>query len=489
MSSTHSRAVILMVAVLSVAAISSVLSAADPEWPGFRGVNASGISDSAGLPVEFGPEKNLVWEAEVPFGRSSPAIAGDRVFLTAVDDGKLVTLALNRKTGKELWRWEVERLETAEFHTATDSATPSPVTDGENVYSFFHEAGLVSYEANGKERWRVPLGPFRNFYGMAASPVLSGDRLFVLCDQAEGSFLLAVNKDTGEELWRRKRPGRLEAYTTPILYPNADSPEALLVSGSRWVEAYDPASGEILWTLGGVASGPISTPVLMGDTLYVSGVDHAENGWAPFDPLLEQHDKDGDGELSREEVAEAWLAKHFGWLNADGEGNLTLEDWSRVGREMVNDQWGVHAIRIGDGAAETIWNFRKNVPYIPSPVIHDGVYYMVKDDIVTSLDPATGEVLKRDRLGGEKSKVYASPVAADGKVYIGTLDGDVTVLKADAQWSVLATNTLGDEIWASPAIADGHLYVRTRGKLYSFATAREEAEETQAKTTGLEETR
>lgn len=469
MPSTRSRAVIFLVALLPIAAISSVVFAADLEWPGFRGPNGAGTSRSNGLPVEFGPDKNVVWVAEVPFGRSSPAISEDRIFLTAVDDDKLVTLAVDRKFGKELWRQEVERLETAEFHTATDSATPSPVTDGENVYAFFHEAGLVSYDASGKERWQVPLGPFRNYYGMAASPVLAGDRLFILCDQAEGSFLLAVDKNTGEELWRQKRPARLEAYTTPILYPSGDAPKALLVSGSRWVDAYDPANGEILWTLGGVGSSPISTPVLMGDTLYVSAINHAENGWAPFAPLLEEHDKDGDGELSRDDVAGVWLEKHFGWLNTDGEGNITLEDWARLEREVVNEHWGVHAIRVGDGSAETVWNYRQNVPYIPTPLIHDSVYYMVKDNIVTSLDPKTGELLKRDRLGEAKSKVYASPVAADGKIYVGTLDGDVAVLQAGGEWSVLATNRLEDEIWASPAIADGHLYVRTKGKLYSFA--------------------
>lgn len=454
----------------------STLSAADLEWPGFRGANSAGVSSSTGLPVEFGPEKNLVWQAEVPFGRSSPAVTEDRIFLTAVDDDKLVTLAVERGTGRLLWRREVKRIVQAEFHTATDSATPSPATDGENVYVFFHEAGLVSYDAAGKERWRRPLGPFRNFYGMAASPVLAGERLFVLCDQAEGSFLLAVDKNTGEELWRRKRPARLEAYTTPILYPNAGHPKALLVSGSRWVDAYDPASGDILWTLGGVGSGPISTPVLMGDTLYVSSVDHAENGWAPFAPLLAEHDKDGDGELSREDIEGSWIANHYGWLNADGKGNISLADWEHVEREMVNEHWGIYAIRLGGVAPEKLWNYRKNVPYIPSPLIQDGVFYMVKDDIVTSLDAETGKLLKRGRLGEEKSKVYASPVAADGKIYVGTMGGDVVVLEAGSDWSLLAINKLGGEIWSSPAIVDHHLYIRTRDTLYSFAVAKETVE-------------
>ncbi len=438
------------------------------DWARFRGSNGSGVSEATGLPVEFGPEKNLAWAAEVPFGRSSPVVAGDRLFLTAVEEGKLVTLAIDRASGKELWRWELEPRERAELHAATDSATPTPVTDGDNVYAFFHEAGLVSYDRAGKERWQVPLGPFRNFYGMAASPILAGDRLFVLCDQAEGSFLLAVDKNTGKEIWRKARPARLEAYTTPILYPNAESPTALLVSGSRWVDAYDLATGVTLWSQGRVGSGPVSSPVLAGDMLYVTAIDHAEDGWAPFDGLLAAHDKDGDGELSRTDVEGVWIANHFGWLNTDGEGNITAEDWARLAREVVNEHWGVFGMRIGDGAVETVWNYRQNVPYIPSPLVLDGVFYMVKDGIVTSLDAVTGELLKRDRLGDGSAKVYASPVAAAGRIYIGTMDGEVAVLAAGADWKVVATNSLGDEIWASPAIADAHLYVRTKSKLYAF---------------------
>lgn len=464
----------LIVVFCSSLVLTGPASAASPDgWSRFRGANGSGVSDGESPPVEFGPSKNLVWSAEVPFGRSSPVIAGDRLFLTAVEEGKLVTLAIDRASGKELWRWEIEPGERAEFHTATDSATPTPVTDGDNVYAFFHEAGLISYDRGGKERWRLPLGPFRNFYGMAASPILAGDRLFVVCDQAEGSFLLAVDKDTGAEIWRKKRPGRLEAYTTPVLYPDADEPSALVVSASRWVDAYDLATGASVWSQGNVGSGPVSSPVLAGDMVYVNAIDHAENGWAPFDGLLEEHDKDGDGELSRTEVEGVWIARHFGWLNSDGAGNITPEDWARLGREMTNDHWGVFGIRIGDGKAETVWTYRQNVPYIPSPLVHDGVFYMVKDGIVTSLDAATGELLKRDRIGKGSGKVYASPVAAGGRIYIGTMDGDVAVLAAGADWDVVATNALEDEIWASPAIAGGHLYVRTKSKLFAFAASEE----------------
>jgi outer membrane protein assembly factor BamB len=459
----------LVAAAVPLALVLFALSHAAEEWSRFRGPNGSGVSFSTGLPVEFSPE-NKAWEASVPFARSSPAVSGDRIFLTAVVDGKLVTLALDRGSGKTLWRRELERNRAADLYSATDSATPTPVTDGSNVYVFFHEAGLVSYDGKGNERWRVRLGPFHNFYGVASSPVLGGKTLFLLCDQAQGSFLLAVNKDTGKELWRRNRPARFESYSTPILYPDADKPRAIIVSGSNWVDAYDPATGKSVWSLGGVGSGPVSSPVFQGDILFINAQDHAEHGWSPFSEMTKEHDADKNGTLSMAEVEGSWLANHFGWLDNDSSGTISAEDWEHLGEVMSTDNWGVFAIRIpGDeGKPEILWNYRQNVPNIPSPLIYEDVFYIVKDGIVTSLEPKTGKLLKRGRLGDGSPKVYASPVAADGKIYFSTMEGQVAVVDAGPEWTVLATNELDEEIWASPAIVDGNIYVRTKEKLYSF---------------------
>jgi len=443
-------------------------------WTRFRGDNGSGVSASKDLPTEFGPEKNQVWQTEIPFGRSSPVITKDRIYLSATDEGKLITIALDRKTGETIWTKTLEPNRTDEFHHDTDSATTTPVTDGKNVYVFFQELGLVSYDKNGKERWKLELGPFRNFYSIAASPLLAGNTLFMLCDQAEGSFLVAVDKNTGKEKWRRNRPARLENFTTPILYPDTRKPKALIVSGSRWVDAYDPATGKSLWALADVGTGPVSSPVIVGDTLFISAPNHAEHGWAPFEAMIAEHDKDENGELSREEVAEVWLMEHFGWLDKDADGVISGKDWKSIGDEMVNDNWGVFAIKLpeGDGKPEKLWNYRKNISEISSPLVHDGVFYMVEDGILTSLDAKTGELLKRGRIGEGSPKVYASLVAADGKIFVGSLDGTMFVLGAGGEWETLASVDLDDQIWASPAIADGHLYVRTRGKLYSFGMAK-----------------
>lgn len=453
-------------------AVLLAMPAVADDWMRFRGANGDGMSSSENLPTEFGPETNTLWVTDVPFGRSSPIVAGNRIFLTAIEDGAFVTMALDRSNGKTLWKSSVQPLREDTHHHDTDSATTTPVTDGKNVYVFFQEFGLVSYDKRGKERWTYAMGPFRNFYGIAASPILNGNLLYMVCDQVEGSFLLALDTKNGKEIWRRNRPGRLESYTTPILYPDATAPEALLVFGSSWIDAYDPKTGEALWEIGEVGVGPISSPVLVGNTLYVASPSHGESGWSEFAAIAEEHDKDGNGEITRKEVAEAWLIRHFGWLDRDGNDVITETDWITLGKEVTKEHWGAFAIRLGGEKPERLWNYRKNVSEIATPLVHDGIFYMAEKGILTSLDATTGEMIKRDRIGEGSPKVYASPVAADGRIYLGTLDGTMAVVSAVGDWEILTSVDLGEEIWATPAITDDKLYVRTRGKMYSFGAAK-----------------
>ncbi|MBZ0110928.1 MAG: PQQ-binding-like beta-propeller repeat protein [Thermoanaerobaculia bacterium] len=466
------------VVVLAVSALVSTTAVVAPllaeDWNRFRGPNGTGVSTSGPLPVEMGPEINRSWATPVPFGRSSPAITEDRLFLTAVEGERLATLAIDRMTGAVIWKRTMDRPRTEEIYPQTDSSTSSPVTDGSNVFVFFQEYGLISYDATGKERWRFPLGPFRNFYGISSSPVLVGGLVVMVCDQAEGSFLVAVEATNGREAWRRIRSGRLEAYSTPILYPSDEAPTAVLVLGSRWIDAYEPATGDLLWSLPGVGAGPIASLALVGDTVFTSAPNHAENGWAEFSSLTSEHDANGDGVLAKNEVEGVWLFNHFGWLDTDADGSISEADWTNLGEQVSHDKWGVYALRLdGTDTVNVSWNYRSNVPYIPTPLAYRGVLYLVKDDILTALDMESGDLLKKGRLGSG-AKVYASPVAADGKIFIATLDGRILVLEEGSDWTILATNELGGEIWASPAIANGHLYVRTATELFDFSVSASE---------------
>lgn len=460
----------LWLTVVAVALVLCTMSARAEDWTRFRGPNGSGLS-SAALPAAFDDEGALQWSAAVPFGRSSPVVTSDRIFLTGIAAGRLVTLAVARDSGEILWWRSFERDHQASLHPQTDSSTPSPTTDGRNVYAFFQEGGLVSYDGEGRERWRKDLGTFRNYYGMAASPILVGDLVVQLCDQAGGSFLLAVNRDSGEEVWRQSRAERRESYATPVLYPTAAEPKMILVSGSKTLDAYDPGSGEKLWTVSGLGAGPVASAVVAGDAVFVVAPDHQEEPLQPFEEMLTDLDGDDDGRLTVDEVAKHWTAQHFGWVDFDGDGWLTAADWSALGEETLAEGWGLFAISLaaGDSAPEVVWNHRKNVSYVPTPIVVDGIVYMVDDSILTSLDAATGELLERGRL--QAKKVYASPVAAGDRLLIGSLEGRLSVVQTGADWEILSTHDLEEEVYAAPAIGDGQVYVRTRGRLLAFANS------------------
>ncbi len=456
------------------------------DWSRFRGPNGSGVDESSPLPNLEQPAEQERWATPVPLGRSSPAVGEELLFLTAVEGHRLSTLAFDRSDGTLVWKRSVERPREETIYPATDSATPSPVTDGSNVVVFFQEFGLISYDATGVERWRHPLGPFRNFYGTSASPLLVSGLVIQVCDQAESSFVVAVDADSGKQVWRQDRDGRVEAYATPILYPGDHDPTALLLLGSRWIDAYEPTTGRHLWSTPGLGSGPVASLVLVGNTLFTSAPQHAEDGWPEFGPLADKYDANGDGVFSPVEVDGVWLANHFGWLDVDGDGAISPSDWANLAQQVSHDDWGVYALRLGADGGEKVWNYRSNVPYIPTPLAYRGVLYLIKDDVLTALDQQSGELLEKGRLEGKGGKVYSSPVAGDGKVFIGSLGGELIVLRAGRDWEVTARHDLDGEIWATPAIADGHLYVRTSNRLldYSVPAAVEPATETVTEAAG-----
>ena len=444
------------------------------EWLRFRGPNGSGVAEGFTLPAEFGANKNLAWKTPVPFARSSPVVTTDRVFLTASEGDKLITLALNRKTGKVLWRRDVVRARHMPIYRANDPASPSPVSDGKNVFAFFAELGLIAYGPDGKELWRVPLGPFNNFYGMGGSPVLAGNTLVMVCDQRTDSFIIAVDAQNGKVLWKKSRPNP-EAYSTPAIYTPKDGPAQVIVMGSYTLDAYSLDKGERLWWVTKVGTYPKGVPVLASDMVYVTGDGSDEPFFPPFDDNLKANDKDKDERLSREELKSIPEAtEHFGWVDANNDGYIDREEWDFIRTGSATSGHGLSAVRLGGQgdltATNVTWRLKKSYPSIPAPLIYQGVMYLMKEGgIVTSLDPVKGEILKQGRTPAALEAYYASPVAGDGKIFLISASGKVTVLKAGAQWEILATNDLGEECWATPAIAGSNLYVRTRNALYSFA--------------------
>ncbi len=465
----------LLIIALLVAGSSISAQQRTNEWPQFRGPNGSGVADGFALPAEFGATKNLVWKTPVPFARSSPVVTASHVFLTASEGDKLITLALDRKTGKLLWRREVVRARHMPIYKANDAASPSPATDGKNVYAFFAELGLISYGPDGKERWRVPLGPFNSFYGMGGSPVLAGNTLVMVCDHRTNSFIVAIDARSGKELWRTSR-SNFEGYSTPAIYKPKGGPAQVIVLGSQTVDAYSLDKGERLWWVSKVGSYPKGVPVVGTDMVYVMAEGADAPFFPPFEETLKKYDADKDQRVHRDEMkAEPEGVEHFGWLDANRDDYIDRAEYDFV-RNSTTLGHGLTAVRLaGQGdvtSSHVVWRMQKAYPNIPAPLIYQGVMYLMKEGgIVSSLDPASGQILKQGRTPDALEEYYASPVAADGKIFMVSASGKVTVLKAGAQWEILATNDLDEEVWATPAIAGGNLYIRTRNALYSFGAA------------------
>ncbi|MGH9968961.1 MAG: PQQ-binding-like beta-propeller repeat protein, partial [Pyrinomonadaceae bacterium] len=333
--------------------------------------------------------------------------------------------------------------------------------------------GLISYGANGTERWRVPLGPFNSFYGMAASPVLAGNTLVLVCDQRTNSFIIAVDARNGKVLWKKSRPNE-EAFSTPAIYTPRAGATQVIVSGTHTLDAYSLDDGERLWWVRQVGSYPKGVPVLGPDRVYVCADGSDEPMFPPFEVMLKEYDKDKDQRLHHEEMKshpEAY--DHFGWMDANNDGYIDRPEYDFIRTSSASGH-GLTAITFGGQgdltSTNVVWRVKKLYPSIPAPLLYRSVLYLMKEGgIVTSLDPVSGEVLKTGRTPDALEDYFASPVAADGKVFLLSASGKLTVLKAGAQWEILAVNDLGEECWATPAIAGGSVYIRTRNALHCFS--------------------
>jgi outer membrane protein assembly factor BamB len=449
---------------------------APAQWPQFRGPNGSGVDSASGYPVAFSPSSSLVWKASVPYGQSSPVVAGGHVYLTASEGDRLLTICVDAATGRERWRRDIHRKRTQKVYRANDPASPSATADQDGVVVFFADFGLVAYSRDGQERWTLPLGPFKSFYGMGASPILAGDLAILLCDQRSGAFVVAVDRKSGRIRWKRERPGAVEGWATPAVFRPTSSMEEsrLVVLGTNRLDAYALETGEPRWWMPLGSNGSMGTVVASGDILFVSTSGSTDPGLPPFEGYLQKFDTNKDRRLSsREFSADKEMGEHFGWIDADDDGIITEAEWKLTG-DLGRGEYGAIAVRPADSRgrldpAAVLWRFKKNLPYIPAPLFYQDVLYLVKTGgIITSLDPATGRPLKEGRNSEALGEYYASPVAADGKIFLANVDGKITVLKAAAQWEVLGTNDIGEEIHSTPALSGGRIYVRTRGALYCF---------------------
>ena len=456
------------------------------DWTRFRGPNGSGVSKDRGFTVEFGKEKNVIWRTAVRAGKSSPVLTERHIFLTGFEKEKLFTQCFDRETGKLVWEGVENRTYRRDGNRLNNPAAITPVSDGENVYAFFKDFGLISYDPAGKLRWRVPLGPFINTVGLGASPILAGDSIVLVADQLRGSYIAAFDRSNGEMRWKTARE-ETESWATPLLYDPPCSPPLILTASQGRYGFHRLADGKRMFTQPGLSPAMVASPVSGDDTIFAFG--YGGDTESPFAEYLSQLDKNHDGQISPDEYKNI----------PDDPDHLTTDVMTAAGKYMGNgdgivtkekfDAWWRHAagptrllaVRLGCEPGEAqektvrpreLWQYDKNFAgVIPSPLLYDGVLYFIKNGgILTALNPATGHVLKTGRVTGALGGYSASPVAADGKIYLVNEEGKVAVLRAGRDWDILAVNDLGEGSFATPALSRGRIYVRSDEALWCFGS-------------------
>jgi outer membrane protein assembly factor BamB len=420
-------------------------------WPQFRGSGALGVADHPGLPDRWGTNENVAWKVDVAGrGWSSPIVWGNRVFLTTVvSEGEMeepkkglyfggerkdvpegtqrwLVLCLDLPSGRELWRQEAHSgAAPNRLHVKNTYASETPVTDGERVYAYFGNVGLFCYDPEGRRLWSTNWPPVktRNGWGSAASPVLHRDRVFIVNDNDEKSFAVALDARTGRELWRVERDEKSN-WATPYVWQN-DSRTELITTGTRKVRSYD-LDGKLLWEMGGMSSIVIPTPFSKFGLLYVC------SGYV--------------GDKVRPVFA----------IKPGASGDISLKE--------------------GETSNEFIaWCSRTAGPYNPSPLV-DGDYLYVLFDFgfLSCHDARTGrEIYGKQRIRPESATSFtASPWAANGRIFALSEDGDTFVFQSGPEYKLLHKNSLEEMCMATPALAGNRLLIRTLTKLYCFKQAR-----------------
>ena len=463
-------------------------------WPQFRGPNGSGLAaEGQNPPVKFGPEQNVLWKTPVPSGHSSPCIWGDHIFQTGFDKEKkeLQVFCIDRSSGNIRWRKIVPAEQIEKVHSISSPATATPATDGERVYVYFGSFGLVCYDFAGTQQWTVPLPIAKTMgYGHGTSPIVSGELVILNRHERNAPFPLAVDRKSGKTVWKQigRPPG--VSHSTPVVWG-----KQLVIHRWSGLVAYDAVDGTRIWSVY-VATSGTSTPVIGNSVLFVGawsnfGEPDLRVKLPDFKTMVKEYDKNGDMQISKSEFpddlaiarrpeieniqdAQIYLQFYRGF-DRNKNGSMDETEWKTIVASFSTTpkrEHGLAAIKPGgkDDVTGThvLWQEKRSVAEVPSPLYYDGRVYMIKNGgTVSCMDAETGKLLYRERLGA--AGLYcSSPICAHGRIYIASGKGVITVFAAGDTLQVLARNDLKEKVFATPAVVDNKLYVRTVKDMYAF---------------------
>ncbi len=420
-------------------------------WPSFRGPYASGVSDGFAVPTNWDAEssRNILWKTEIPgLGHSSPVIWGDRIFITTAISGiespelkvglygniqpveddtihKFMVYCLDKKTGKILWEQLAHQgVPKVKRHPKATHANSSPATDGSHVVAFFGSEGIYCYTLDGKLLWKKDFGVLDSAFfmvptaqwGFASSPIIHEDTVIVQADVLENSFLAALDVRTGEEIWRTPRED-VPTWSTPTVHVG-ETRTQVLINGFKHTGAYDFKTGEELWKLTEGGDIPVPTPVVAHGLVFFNS---AHGRMSPIYAV-----------------------------KLDATGDITLEPGATSNEHIV-------------------WSIQRGGAYMQTPLIYGEYLYNLRGNgSLSCYEAKTGQLVYREPVG-ERASFSASGVAADGKLYFPSEQGDMYVVKAGGKFELLAANAMQDILMATPAISEGTLYIRSHHYLFAVA--------------------
>lgn len=467
------------------------------DWPQFRGVNSSGIAVDD-IPVEFGPGQKELWHIDIGPGHSSPVVVGDSIFLTTFDKARkqLSVVRIAKSDGKIIRTRSVTVGEFEKWHHPSFNPASSTVAcDDECVVAYFGSFGLICFDFAGEERWRIEMPPAKSYAGNAASPMIAGDKVILYRGNQVDHFLLAVNKKTGDGIWKvpQDEPFAMELACTscPIIKDNI-----LIAHTARSVQAFDVNTGERIWVTK-CATTATSTPVLAGDEVIVAawnkmGEPALRPKFPSFEELVQKHDDDENKLISRDEFPKLWIfhrpegaeapqngaPMRFQGADKNKDGEIDVDEWNGVlkGIAKFREGYKTHGLLaipinskgvVGSGEVRTLAT--RAIPEVPSPLVHDGIVYCVKNSgLLSCIELKTGELLSKVRTRG-KGTHYASPIISGNRLYSTAGDGTISVLSLGPKPKILAVNKMDGRTYATPAVSDSVLFVRTHKRLYAFA--------------------
>jgi outer membrane protein assembly factor BamB len=440
------KLIVISAVLFSILGFSTIANAQN--WPSFRGPNASGVAEGTNPPITWDVEKtqNVLWKTNIPgLSHASPIVWGNNIYvITAVssdanagfkakdrgiglasDDAKhtWMIFALDKQNGNVLWSEKAyEGVPRAKRHVKATQANSTPVTDGRYVVALFGSEGLACYDTKGKLLWKQDLGVLNpgvwddkdSSWGHSSSPIIYRDLVIVQADGHKQSFIAAFNLKDGKQAWRVER-NEITSWTTPTIYQGKDRTE-LIANGGRYIRGYDPLTGKELWRFSdNDTQVKMQAPQVANDLIYITGGYPAGRAMYVFRPGAV-----GDISLKPGEDKNAFLA----------------------------------------------WSSSKGSPYTPTPIVYGDLFYVLADNgVLSSYDAKSGALIYQQRL---PSSFSASPVAADGKLYLASEDGDVFVVKAGRQFELLSKNVMGQPLMATPALSQGMLIVRGENVIYAL---------------------